>query len=105
MDDQRAILITIAVMAVIVYLTRAGGYLLGLSVRRLPGIEPILRTLPGCAFMAILAPAVRQGNPVEMLSMLLVVVLMWKTDNVALATIAGVLVLLFAQPYLGQIGL
>ena len=103
MDDQHALLITLAMMAAIVYMTRLGGYLLGLSVRNIPGITPILKTLPGCAFMAILAPAVRQGNASEILAMLLVVGLMWVTDNVALASIVGITVLLFAQPYLEQI--
>lgn len=105
MIDQHALLITIALMAAIVYLTRLGGYLLGLSIRNIPGITPILKTLPGCAFMAILAPAVRQGNASEILAMLLVVILMWVTDNVALASIVGVAVLLFAQPYLEQIAI
>lgn len=105
MNEQHALLITIAMMAAIVYLTRLGGYLLGLSIRNIPGITPILKTLPGCAFMAILAPAARQGNASEIFAMLLVIVLMWVTDNVALASIVGVAVLLFAQPYLEQIAI
>jgi len=98
MSHEYMVLITIAVMAVVVYLTRIGGYLVGLSIRNIAGIKPILDTLPGCALMAILAPAVRQGNAAEILAMVFVVVLMWTTDNVALATTAGISILLFAQP-------
>ena len=103
MNDENMVLITIAVMAIIVYLTRIGGYLVGLTIRNIPGIKPILETLPGCALMAILAPAVRQGNAAEILAMVFVVVLMWVTDNVALATGMGVAILLFAQPHINQI--
>ena len=105
MNEQNAILITIALMAVIVYLTRIGGYLLGLTIRNVPGITPILKTLPGCAFMAILVPAMRQGNSAEIVAMLFVVVLMWVTDNVALASAVGVAILLFAQPFINQLGI
>ena len=105
MNHESMILITIAVMAIIVYLTRIGGYLLGLSLRNIPGVKPILETLPGCALMAVIAPAVRQGNAAELLAMIFVVVLMWMTDNVALATSVGVGVLLFAQPYISQLGI
>ena len=94
MPDTSSILITIGVMAAIVYATRAGGYLLGLQVRHIGWLRPILESLPGCAFMALLVPAVRQGNIIEIIAMACVVGLMWKTDNVAIATITGMTVLL-----------
>ena len=105
MNDLGPIFITIAMIATIVYLTRIGGYLIGLQIRHIPGIKPILETLPGCAFMAILVPVVRQGNLTEIMSMFCVIAIMWKTDNVALATIVGVCVLLFAQPYLAKLSI
>ena len=100
MIENPMILTAILLMALIVYITRISGYLMGLQIRHIPGIKPVLETLPGCAFMAILAPAVRQGNLTEIIAFLAVVILMWKTDNVALATITGVLILLFAEPYM-----
>ena len=100
MNELNLTLVVIAMMAIIVYLTRISGYLLGLRIRHIPGIKPILETLPGCAFMAILVPAVRQGTLTEILAMACVVIVMWITDNVVIATILGICILLFLGPYL-----
>jgi branched-subunit amino acid transport protein len=62
MVDANATFTAIAMMAAIVYLTRVTGYFIGLQLRHIRGIQPVLEALPGCAFMAILAPAVRQGS-------------------------------------------
>jgi len=93
----------IAMMAGIVYLTRLSGYFVGLQLRHIRGIQPVLEALPGCAFMAILVPAVRQGNPSEILAMICVILIMWRSNNVVLATGTGMAVLLFAGPYLGSL--
>ncbi len=70
--DSKEVLIAIVMIASIVYLSRVGGYLLGLQVRHIGGLRPVLEALPGCAFMAILVPAVRQGNPIEIIALLCV---------------------------------
>ena len=101
MVDQTAVLTAIALMASIVYLTRLSGYLIGLQLRHIPGIKPILETLPGCAFMAILVPAVRQGSVSEIVAMVCLMLLMWRTNNVALSTLASMAVLLAGNHYLG----
>ena len=93
-------LTAIAMMAAIVYLTRATGYFVGLQLRHIRGIQPVLEALPGCAFMAILVPAVRRGSPSEILAMACVVLIMWRSNNVVLSTVIGMLVLLFGGPYL-----
>ena len=101
--DSQAILIAIGMMALIVYLSRVGGYLLGLQVRHIGGLRPVLEALPGCAFMAISVPAVRQGNLIEIGAMLCVVGLMWKTNSVVLATTTGMAVLILGEPLLGMV--
>ena len=101
MVDQQSTLIAIALIASVVYLSRVSGYFIGLQLRHIAGIKPVLEALPGCAFMAILAPAIRQGNASEILAMLCVVLIMWRTNNVVFATGTGMAVLLFAGPYLG----
>ena len=73
MPDQYTVLVTIGMMAAIVYATRLGGYLVGLQIRHIGWLRPILEALPGCAFMAILVPAVRQGNIAEISAMACVV--------------------------------
>jgi len=101
MVDTNATFIAIAIMASIVYLTRVTGYFIGLQLRHIRGIQPVLEALPGCAFMAILAPAVRQGSISEILAMACVVLIMWRTNNVVIATGVGMAVLLFGGPFLG----
>jgi len=93
-------LTAIAMMAAIVYLTRATGYFVGLQLRHIRGIQPVLEALPGCAFMAILAPAVRHGSPSEILALACVVLIMWRSNNVVLATFTGMALLLLGGPYL-----
>jgi uncharacterized membrane protein len=98
--DTGTTLTAIAMMAAIVYLTRATGYFVGLQLRHIRGIQPVLEALPGCAFMAILAPAVRQGSASEIAALACVVLIMWRSNNVVLATCCGMAVLLFGVPYL-----
>jgi len=102
--DQTTTLIAIAMMATIVYLTRMTGYFIGLQLRHIRGIQPVLEALPGCAFMAILAPAVRQGSLGEVVALACVVLIMWRSNNVALATGTGMVLLLLAGPYLDALG-
>lgn len=96
MPETQAALIAIGMMALIVYLTRVTGYFVGLQLRHIRGIQPVLEALPGCAFMAILVPATRQGNLVEIAAMVCVILIMWRTHNVIAATSVGMAVLLFA---------
>lgn len=100
MAEQQTILIAIAMMALIVYLTRMTGYFIGLQLRHIRGVQPVLEALPGCAFMAILAPAVRQGSLGEIIAMACVIVIMWRSNNVVVATGTGMAVLLFGGPWL-----
>ena len=85
---------TILLMGFVVYLSRAGGYLLGLQVRHIGRLRPVLETLPGCALMAILAPAAWQADIVELTALGCVVVIMWVTNSVVLASTVGLAVLL-----------
>ena len=100
MADLQGTLTAIAMMAAIVYLTRVTGYFVGLQLRHIRGIQPVLEALPGCAFMALLAPAVRRGSPSEILAMACVVLIMWRSNNVVLATGTGMAVLLLGGPWL-----
>ena len=100
MVDTPSTLTAIAMMALIVYLTRLSGYFVGLQLRHIKGVQPVLEALPGCAFMAILAPAVRQGSMSEIVAMICVILIMWRSNNVVLATSTGMAVLLLGGPYL-----
>jgi uncharacterized membrane protein len=97
MDDQYGPVATIAVMASIVYLTRISGYFIGLQFRHIGWLRPVLEALPGCAIMAILTPAVRHGSMTDVLALLFVLGIMWKTDNVIFATVAGLAILILGK--------
>ncbi len=99
MIEQTSTLAAITMMAAIVYSTRVSGYFIGLLLRHVRGIRPVLETLPGCAFMAILVPAIRQGSAHEIAAMLCLVLIMWRTNNVILATTVGMTVLLVGNAY------
>ncbi len=100
MIGQHSAVIGILVVAGIVYLTRVSGYLVGQRLRHITGLQSVLETLPGCAMMAILVPVVRQGNLVDFASLVIVLALMWKTDNVVIATVAGMLILVLGNQYI-----
>jgi len=100
MLEANATISAIAMIALIVYLTRITGYFIGLQLRHIRGIQPVLEALPGCAFMAILVPAVRQGSISEIVAMACVVLIMWRTNNVVFATGVGMTVLLLGGPFL-----
>ncbi len=88
---------TIIMMAGIVYLTRVSGYFIGLQFRHIGELRPILEALPGCAMMAILIPAVRQGDIVDFTSLAVVLGMMWKTNNVVVSSVLGMAILLFGD--------
>ena len=90
MVDLNDSLVAVVMMSAVVYLTRAGGYFLGLQIRHFKRLQPLLETLPGCAMAAILAPAIRQGNVVELVGLAMVILIMWKMDNVAVASLVGI---------------
>ena len=95
----------ILMVALIVYGTRISGYLVGQKLRHIKGLRPVLETLPGCAMMAILVPAVREGSLVDFIALGLVLGLMWVTNNVIVATISGLVFLLFGHQLLAFAGL
>ena len=103
MPDSDETLIAIALMALVVYLSRVGGYIVGLQFRHIGSLKPVLDALPGCALMAILAPAAWQGSMLEIAALLSVIVLMWSTDSVIVASIAGLGILLGGDFVLGAV--
>ena len=94
MPDSVETVATILLMGLVVYLSRAGGYLLGLQVRHIGYLRPVLEALPGCALMAILAPAAWQADRVELAALACVVAIMWVTRSVVLASTLGLAILL-----------
>ena len=88
-DDLRA-LVTILGMALVTYLTRAGGvWLMGL-VTLSPRLEAWLRSIPGAVLVALVAPTVFASSLAETLAALATVLVALRTRNVLLALVIGV---------------
>lgn len=83
------VLVAIGMIALLVYLTRISGYLLGLRIRHIGTLRPVLEALPGCAIIAILVPALRDGTLLDLVALVSVVSIMWFTNSVVLATVVG----------------
>ena len=82
-------LITIMGMALVTYLTRAGGVLL-LSGSAAPRLTTWLRHLPGSLLVALIAPLVLQGGFPTIGAALATAVVAARTRNLLLAMLVGV---------------
>lgn len=91
------VLLASLVMAIVVLFTRSIGYLVGSHFRGLHRYKDVLEALPGCAMMSLIFPALLQANPTEITALIATAALMWVSNNVALATICGLLILIVAN--------
>ncbi len=90
MPNDTPALLTILGMALVTYLTRAGGLWLMSFVTPSPRVEAWLRQIPGAVLVAIVAPTVLASSLAETLSSLVTVLVAWRTKNVLVAMIVGV---------------
>ncbi len=83
-------LLTIALMALVTYACRAGGYWLMGRVTMSPRIEIGLTYLPGAVLISLVAPAMaREGIPGVCAVIVTAVVMRWR-NNLLLAMLAGI---------------
>ncbi|MEM7257738.1 MAG: AzlD domain-containing protein, partial [Pseudomonadota bacterium] len=82
------------VMAVTVLLTRSIGYLVGERIKALHQYRDILEALPGCAMMSLITPSLLGAEWHQVLALLITGTIMWFSTSVALASIAGLVILL-----------
>ena len=84
------VLLAILGMALASYLCRAGGYAILRATRPPPFVQQMLHYLPGCIFVAFLAPVfARLGWP-GWLAGLAVVLVHWRLRRLALSILVGV---------------
>jgi uncharacterized membrane protein len=86
-------------MSAATYVTKAGGlWFLG-RITVSDRIETGLETLPGAIIVSILGPELTGAGPAEWGGAAVVVLVMWRTENVLVALLCGVsVVLLFENP-------
>ncbi|HKV01304.1 MAG TPA: AzlD domain-containing protein [Ktedonobacteraceae bacterium] len=90
MHNDALALITILGMALVTYITRAGGFWLMGLVTPSPRIEAWLRQIPGAVLVAIIAPTVLASSLAETLAALATALVALRTKNVLVAMLIGV---------------
>lgn len=90
MQNETLTLIAILGMALVTYVTRAGGFWLMGLVTPSPRIEAWLRQIPGAVMVAIVAPTIFASSLAETLAALATVLVAIRTKNVLAAMVIGV---------------
>ena len=84
------VLFAILGMALATYALRAGGYALLRASKPNRFVQAMLQHLPGCIFIAFIAPALAQGGPLHWLAGAATVAVMARTRSYLAAIAAGV---------------
>ena len=83
-------LLTIVLMALVTYATRAGGLWVASRLDLSERAEAWLEGIPGAILVSIVAPVVLTGGPAEALAALAVVVVALRTGSLPAAMVVGV---------------
>ncbi|MDF2691142.1 MAG: hypothetical protein K0S29_997 [Gammaproteobacteria bacterium] len=89
MNDAVKVNCCILAMAILVYLIRVMGFYSCHFIKLKPKIITWLEQLPGCLFMAMVAPEVLACSVSEKLASVAVVLIMLKTKQLLLAVLLG----------------
>lgn len=87
------VVLAILGMALATYLLRAGGYALLRATRPTPFVTAMLSHMPGCIFVAFVAPALVTGGWVSLLAAACVTGIMIGARSYILAILGGVAVI------------
>jgi branched chain amino acid efflux pump len=90
MPNETLILLTICGMALVTYVTRAGGLWLMSFVTPSPRVEAWLRQIPGAVLISIIAPAVFLTSLAQTLAALATLLAAIYTKNILVAILVGV---------------
>lgn len=101
MTEQLSGYLAILMVALIVFSSRLGGYLLGSRIAEDGVLRRLFDVLPGCAIAAVVAPVIFRANPVEIVALAVSSALLWFTSSMGLALGVG-LGLLIAGAHLMQ---
>ena len=90
-------LLTIVLMALVTYATRAGGLWLASRLALSERAEAWLDHIPGAILVSIVAPVVRAGGIAEALAALAVILVAWRTGSLPIAMVTGVCAILLLR--------
>jgi uncharacterized membrane protein len=88
--NETLIVLTILGMALVTYMTRAGGLWLMSFVTPSPRVEAWLRQIPGAVLISIIAPSIFLTSPAQTLAALATLLAAIYTKNILVAMIVGV---------------
>jgi len=94
-------LLAIALMAIVTYLTRAGGYWLLGRFTLSPRLEAGLSYLPGSVFIALVIPATIEEGPAGAIAIAVTAIVICRTNNLLLTLIAGIGTIYVARHLIG----
>lgn len=83
-------LLTLLGMALIAYMTRAGGFWLMSRVAPSPMVERWLQRIPGAVLVAVVAPTLFPPSPAQVLAAVSTILTAIYTKNVLLAMLVGI---------------
>ncbi|ACV49440.1 AzlD family protein [Halomicrobium mukohataei] len=93
-----AVVAVVLAMSLVTYATKAGGlWVLG-HVDVSPRLQSVLEVLPGAIVVAIVGPELATGGPVEWIAGGVVLLIMWRTENVLISLLAGIATVLVLRP-------
>ena len=90
-------LLTIVLMALVTYATRAGGLWLASRLALSERAEAWLDYIPGAILVSIVAPVVVAGGIAEALAALAVILVAWRTGSLPIAMVTGVCAVLLLR--------
>ena len=90
MSIHPSALVAIALMAIVTYATRAGGYWLMGRVTLTPRVSAMLAALPGAVLTALVVPAVLEEGIAGVIAIGATALAMWWRGNLLVALVAGV---------------
>ncbi|MBI2092715.1 MAG: AzlD domain-containing protein [Deltaproteobacteria bacterium] len=88
-------------MAVVTYLTRASGFYLVSRVKVSGKLEAFLNAIPGTVLVSLVAPVVLADGPAESIASLAVVLTAWKSRNLPLAMVVGIVTVWVLRRFIG----
>ena len=94
-------LLAIALMAIVTYLTRAGGYWLLGRFALSPRLEAGLGYLPGSIFIALVVPATIEEGPAGAIAIVVTAIVIHRTNNLLLTLLAGIGTIWIARQLIG----
>lgn len=102
MPSEHATYYGIAVLAVMTYLTRVTGYLIGSRIPEESRLYRIIQTLPGCALSAVVAPSLVRGTPLDTAAVIAAAAVFHFSGQILTALLTGLAISVAGSYWMGM---